>query len=131
MTIDRAEALAIAVEALGSKNDAHALTGARFIAQVIRAEAIKPKSVGAAMDAVITELTELKARSIAELGPRGMRKRLAELWRYGRLHEMDKTRVMEMRDRLAADGRLDLPAEDVTWLDSLWNAHRARAREAG
>ncbi|BDG71181.1 hypothetical protein [Roseomonas fluvialis] len=85
------------------------------------------------MDAILDQMTKPReAQGFADLGPRGRRKRLAELSQRHRDDAASAGRIAELRAILADDPRAPVTAEDIAWLDTLWTAPpAARARKAG
>ncbi|BDG74086.1 hypothetical protein [Roseomonas fluvialis] len=130
MTPNRARTLATAVQHLGSANDEHALVAARCIAQIIEAEGVKPHTFASAMDAILDQMTKPReAKGLAHLGPRGRRKRLAELSQRYRGDAASAGRIAELRALLAGDPRAPVRAEEVAWLDTLWTAPPSPRRD--
>lgn len=133
MTPDNARMLAHAILNLGASDDGAALIAARLIAKLIAAEGIPPNTLAAALFVTLTNLPRPAAmRSFAELGPRGMHKRLAELSRRRGISDADKARIMGMRERMADARDVVLTPEEIAWLDALWNTPEpARAKNPG
>ncbi len=120
MTPENARILAHAIARLGSPDDRTALAAARAASNLIAAEGVKPNAFASAMTVVLTRMTRPRAcAGFPELGPRGARKRLAELSKRRGIGAEDRDRVMEVRERLSADRSLRLTSEEIAWLDAL------------
>ncbi|MBR0653059.1 hypothetical protein GXW78_25610 [Roseomonas terrae] len=133
MTRENATILAIAIANLGAKNDETALMAARAAAKLIAAEGVKQSAFAAAIIATLTNMKpKAEPESFAELGRRGARSRMAEIARQSTVTDNDRARIGALRERFLEARHAELAADEVAWLDALWEASpRARAREAG
>jgi HAMP domain-containing protein len=123
MDQNTARLFATAVFTLGAADDAQALAAARWIAEKVEAEGINRNAFAAALMTVLVNMTKPRTPAgFADLGPRGRRKRLAELSRRKGITAEHKARLMGFRERLDADGRAHVTEDEIGWIDALWTA---------
>lgn len=135
MTPENARILSMAFANFGSRDDATVLAAARAAARLIAAAGVSPGSLAAMVAANVAKAEALRARPFSDLGPKGTRKRLAELSRRRGVSDEDRASIMALRARWEEAERPDMTPRELEWLDQLWTApippKAARASKPG
>ncbi|MBP0466208.1 hypothetical protein J5Y09_19940 [Roseomonas sp. PWR1] len=119
MNAGQARRIGKAVALLGSPVDGEAVAAARAIGRTLEAAGMDWPAFGAVVEAALRQRAA-PAFTFATLAPRTARKQMGFLaWRPG-VTPAERARIESLRARLLKAERLILSAEEIGWLDRLW-----------